>query len=155
MAALFESRHGDFRDYADAIPTFEGQIGAAYAIGETLLGIDVFDSDATFRKLAPKLLTSYALDAMEVERPGASPDTRAVKAFVQSVRAAAYQPSTRVGVGEMVRLSAGDLVGAAPQVDGCCVHLAAFRRHAFEDYGRDQRRPKAPMTRWRARARRR
>jgi hypothetical protein len=153
MAALFESRNDDFRDYLDAIPTFDDQIGAAYAIGETLLGIDVFDSDTTFRKLAPKLLVSYALDAMEVERPGAPPDSRAVSAFIQSVCAAEPQPSTTVGIGEMVRLSAGDLVGAALQVDGCCVHLAAFRRQAFEDQGRDQGRPKARMTRSRARAR--
>jgi hypothetical protein len=105
------------------------------------------------RKLAPKLLASYALDAMEVEDTAASPDTRAVGAFIQSVRAAAHQPSTTVGFGEMVRLSAGDLVGAALQVDSCCVHLAAFRRQAFEDQGRDQGWPKARMTRSSARAR--
>jgi hypothetical protein len=155
MAALFESRNDDFRNYLDAIPTFDGQIGAAYAIGETLLGIDVFDSDATFTKLAPKLLSSYALDAMEVERLGAPPDSSVVNAFIQSVRAAAHQPSTTVGIGEMVRLSAEDLVGAALQVDGCCVHLAAFRRQAFEDHRRDQSPPKARMTRSSARARRR
>jgi hypothetical protein len=152
MAALFESRHDDIKDYLDAIPTSDGQIGAAYAIGETLLGIDVFDSDVTFRKLAPKLLASYALDAMEVEGTAESPDTRAVNAFIQSARAAAHQPSTTVGIGEMIRLSAGDLVGAALQVDGCCVHLAAFRLQAFEDQGH-QGRPKARMTRSSARAR--
>jgi hypothetical protein len=155
MAALFESRHDDVRDYLDAIPTSDGQIGAAYAIGDTLLGIDVFDSNATFRKLAPKLLASYALDAMEVEGTAASPDTRAVDAFIQSVGAAARQPSITVGNGEMIRLSASDLVGAALQVDGCCVHLAAFPRQAFEDQGRDQGWPKARMTRSSARARRR
>jgi hypothetical protein len=64
-------------------------------------------------------------------------------AFIQSVRAAAHQPSTTVGVGEMVRLSAGDLVGAALQVDGCCVHLAAFRNQAFEDQDIAQAQPKA------------
>ena len=80
-------------------------------------------------------------------------DARAVNAFIQSVRAAARQPSTTVGIGEMVRLSASDLVGAALQVDGCCVHLAAFRRQAFENQGRDQGRPKARMTRSSARAR--
>jgi hypothetical protein len=155
MAALFESRHYDVRDYLDAIPMSDGQIGAAYAIGDTLLGIDVFDSDVTFRKLAPKLLASYALDAMEVESTAASPDTRSVNAFIQSVRAAAHQPSPTVGIGEMVRLSAGDLVGAALQVDGRCVHLAAFRNQAFEDQGHDRGRAKARMTRSSARARRR
>jgi hypothetical protein len=155
MAALFERSHDDIQDYLEAIPTSDGQIGAAYAIGETLLGIDVFDSDVTFRKLAPKLLASYALDAMEVEGTAASPDSRAVNAFIQSVCAAAHQNSKTIGMGEMVRLSASDLVGAALQVDGCCVHLAAFRHQAFEYQDRDQSRPKARMTRSSARARRR
>jgi hypothetical protein len=92
---------------------------------------------------------------MEVEDTAASPDPRAVDAFIQSVGAAAHQPSTTVGIGEMVRLSAGDLVGASLQVDGCCVHLAAFRNQAFEDQNRDQARLKARMTRSSARARRR
>jgi len=155
MAALFERHHDNFREYLDAIPTFEGQVGAAYVIGETLLGIDVFDSDVTFKKLAPKLLASYALDAMELEHPVASPDPSSVNAFIQSMRAAARQPSTTVGMAENIRLSATDLVGAALQVDGCCVHLAGFRRQAFEDQDPNQRAPKARMTRSSARARRR
>ena len=155
MGAMFGSRHDDLWSYLDAIPTFNGQIGAAYAIGRRLQGIDVFDSDVTFRKLAPKLLASYALDAMELEHPAAPPDSSAVNAFIQSVRAAAHQPSTTVGIGEMVRLSAGDLVGAALQVDGCCVHLAAFRLQAFEDQDHDSWKPRARVTRSNARARRR
>jgi hypothetical protein len=155
MAALFESRHDDFGEYLDAIPTLHGQIGAAYAIGETLLGVDVFDSDVTFRKLAPKLLASYALDAMEVERPAAPPDSSSVNAFIQSMRAAAREPSATVGMGENIRLSASDLVGAALQVDGCCVHLAAFRHQASEDQGPDQSRPIERMTRSSSRAHRR
>jgi hypothetical protein len=147
-------RHDDVQDYLDAIPTSDGQIGATYAIGETLLGIYVYDSDTTFVKLAPMLLVSYALDAMEVEGTAASPDTRAVSDFIESVRAATHEPSPTVGMGEMVRLSAGDLAGAALQVNGCCVHLAAFRRRAFEEHCRDQGPPKARMTRSSARARR-
>ena len=52
-----------------------------------------------------------------------------------------------------MRLSANDLVGAALQVDGCCVHLAAFPLQAFEDQGH-QSRPGARMQRSSARARR-
>jgi hypothetical protein len=155
MGAMFDSRHDDLWSYLDAIPTFNGQIGAAYAIGRRLQGIEVFDSDVTFRKLAPKLLASYALDAIELEHPAAPPDSSSVNAFIQSVRAAAHQPSPTVGVGQMVRLSASGLVGAALQVDGCCVHLAAFHHQAFEDQDRDPGKPKARATRSSARARRR
>jgi hypothetical protein len=154
MAALFEDCRDDLRDYLNAIPTMDGQFGAVYAIGDRLVGIEVFDSDATFKKLAGKLLASYALDAIELQRFGEPPNAGAVRAFIDSVGAAVRQPSPTVGLGEMVRLSANDLVGAALEVAGDCVHLAAFRRHAFEDQRRDQDLPGARMSRSSARARR-
>jgi hypothetical protein len=128
MAALFESRRDDLRDYLDAIPTTDGQLGAAYAIGDSLVGIEAFDSDMTFKKLASKLLGSYALDAMELKHFGEPLDGGAIRAFVQSVCLAARQPAATVGIGATVRLAANDLVGAALEVAGGCVHLAAFRR---------------------------
>ena len=92
MAALFESCHDDLQDYLDAIPTLDGQFGAVYAIGDSPVGIEVFDSDATFKKLAGKLLVSYALDAMELKHFGEQPNAGAIHAFVESARSAARQP---------------------------------------------------------------
>jgi hypothetical protein len=148
MAALFESRRDDLRDYLDVIPTFDGQLGAVYAIGDSPVGIEVFDSDATFKKLAGKLLASYALDAIELNRHGTPPDACAVDAFIKSVCAASQQRSATVGIGEMMRLSANDLVGAALEVAGGCVHLAAFRCQAFEIAGTRMSRSSARAGRW-------
>lgn len=154
MAALFESCRDDLQDYLNAIPITDGQLGAAYAIGDSLVGIEAFDSDTTFKKLADKLLASYALDAMELKRFGDSPDVGAVRAFVESVCAAARQPAATVGIGATVRLAANDLVGAALEVAGGCVHLAAFRRQAFEDQRPGQNLPEIRMARSSIRARR-
>ena len=137
MAALFESCRDDLQGHLDAIPSSDGQVGAVYAIADSLVGIEVFDSDTTFKKLAGKLLGSYALDSIELNRHGEPPDACAVRAFIGAVCAAARQRSATVGIGETVRLSAGDLVGAALEVTGGCVHLAAFRRQVFEDQRRD------------------
>jgi hypothetical protein len=106
----------------------------------------------TFKKLAGKLLASYALDAMELKHLGEQPDADAVRAFIESVRAATRQPLATIGIGETVRLSANNLVGAPLEVTGGCVHLAAFRRQAFEDQRRDQGLPGARMSRSSARA---
>ena len=145
MAALFESCRDDLRDYLDAIPTSDGQFGAVYAIGDSPRRHRSFRLDVTFKKLAGKLLASYALDAMELNQPGEPPDAGAVRAFIESVRAAARQRSATVGIGETVRLSANDLVGAALEVAGGCVHLAAFRRQAFEDQCGDRGLPGTRM----------
>jgi hypothetical protein len=154
MAALFESCRNDLGEYLDAIPTRDGQVGAVYAIGDSLVGIEVFDSDTTFKKLAGKLLASYALDAMELKRFGEPPNAGAVHAFVESVCVAARQPAATVGIGATVRLAADDLVGAALEVADGYVHLAAFRRQAFEDQSSGQALPEARISRSSARARR-
>lgn len=133
MSALFDTYRDDLQDYLDAIPTQDGQAGAVYAIGDSLVGVDIFDSDMTFKKLAGKLLASYALDAMECVSPSEPPDISAVQGFIASVGAAARQPATAVGMGLSVRLAASDLVGAALDVAGGCVHLAAFRRNDAKD----------------------
>jgi hypothetical protein len=154
MAALFESCCDDLGDYLDAIPTSDGQVGAVYAISDSLVGIEVFDSDTTFRKLAGKLLASYALDAMELKRFGEPPHAGAVRAFVEAVCVAARHPVATVGIGASIRLSADDLVGAALEVTGGCVHLAAFRRQALEGKSSGQGLPEARLSRSSARARR-
>ena len=154
MAALFESCRDDLRNYLGAVPATNGQLGAAYAIGDNLVGIEVFDSDATFNKLAAKLLAGYALDAIEVKRPGTPPDVGVVRAFVESVCIAARHQAATVGIGATVRLAANDLVGAALEVAGKCVHLAAFRRQAFEDRHSDRGMLEARMLRLSARAHR-
>jgi hypothetical protein len=139
MAALFEDRRDDLQDYLDAIPTLDGQFGAVYAIGGIVVGLEVFDSDKTFKRLASKLIASFALDAMELDQPGDLPDTDTVRTFIDTVRTALRRRSATVGVGETVRLSGDDLVGAALEVDGRCVHLSAFRRNAFKDQHSDAR----------------
>jgi hypothetical protein len=100
-------------------------------------------------------VTYMRTDAMELEHPGAPPDSSSVNDFIQSVRATTHQASTTVGIGEMVRLSGGNLVGAALQVVGCCVHLAAFRYQGFEGQGRAPVELKPRMARSSARARQR
>jgi ARG and Rhodanese-Phosphatase-superfamily-associated Protein domain len=130
MRRIYESRQDDVRSYLDAIPIEADQIGAAYAIGGSLIGIEIFDADTTFKKLAGKLAASYALDAMELDEAAQPPDIDAARAFIQSVRSAQQERSATAGIGETVRLSTDEIVGAALEVDGRCVHLSAFDRNA-------------------------
>jgi hypothetical protein len=43
----------------------DGQVGALFAIGDRIVGFDLFDSADTCRKLLPKLVRSYAIDAID------------------------------------------------------------------------------------------
>jgi len=153
MAALFESRHDDMRAFADALRAEPGQFGAVYAIGSALIGVELFDSAATFGKAAEKLVTSYAIDAVEATSAAAPPDTAAVTTFLDQVGSATRDHSSSVGLGTNVRLSGPEVVGAGLVWEDSCIHLAAFRRP--EGVGNvDRRVSGARMQSWCSRARR-
>jgi hypothetical protein len=85
------------RGYVDAIPTQPGQIGAVFEIGGAVSGIELFDNEATFKKLVGKLARSYALDAIELPSDAAEPpDVGAVRSFVDAVRSAPQERATTV-----------------------------------------------------------
>jgi hypothetical protein len=110
-----------------------GQVGAVFLIAGVPIGLDVFDSPATWRRLAPKLIASYGLDAVDRgmadgvarEPQHARQATEDLLARVRALRAERY-PSA--GLGEDVRLSGPALAGGALVVDGRLVHLAVFAR---------------------------
>lgn len=126
MSAIYERRGDDLQSYLDGFGVSAGQVGAVYAIGGRIAGLDVFDAERTYVRLARKLISSYALDAMEEFTPSGNVTLDQVKAFLTALAAAASQRYPTAGLGENVRLEAPGLVGAVLDVDGSCVHLAAF-----------------------------
>jgi hypothetical protein len=133
MAEIFESRQRDLLDYLDAFPAMPRQVGAVYAIGRAIVGLEAFDAATTFARLARKLISSYALDAMECSDAADSPPIELVQAFIDAVRFAPSQRFMVAGLGETVRLSTDTVVAAALEVKGGCVHLTAFSRRTLGD----------------------
>lgn len=130
MSDLFESSRPTIDEYRVALEPARDQIGAAFFIGGTLLGVEVFDSPATFRKLSHKLVASYAVDAMEstvepLEEKSAVDDV--AKFLNQAILSDLNRLPTQA-VGDTLRLDGSELIGAALEVHDHCVHLCAFRR---------------------------
>jgi hypothetical protein len=60
-------------DFVAAVHPVEGQVGALFAVNGSPWGMDLFDSPATLGKTLPKLVRSYALDAIDVATDKAMP----------------------------------------------------------------------------------
>ena len=128
MADIYEQRRAGVDGHVQRLAAQAGQVGALFAIGDRIVGLDLFDSSATYAKLAPKLVRSYALDAVDLEE--STQDRRAaiadVEAFLQRLEAADAESFPAVGLGEDLRAK-GDRIGAAALVhNGAAVHLCAF-----------------------------
>ncbi len=118
-------------DYSHYFSTLEGQSGAVFAINGKVVGLELFDSSETMKKLFPKLIHSYGLDALDRDRQPKSGKEAVcapedIDSFLKSLIEAKKEEFDAVGEGRDVRLSGKNLTGAALVVDDRVVHLSAF-----------------------------
>jgi hypothetical protein len=69
MADIYERFSGNVEEYVAALPPVPYQSGAVFALNGEIAGMDLFDVGSTLSSLLPKLVRSYALDAIETAAP--------------------------------------------------------------------------------------
>jgi len=138
MEAIFERHVGSIDEYVAGCRPVEGQVGALFFVGETLIGFDLFDRPSTLSKLLPKLVRSVAVDAIDAasmrskshDPASAGFDANAIRARAEQFLAVASEApqhvTAAVGLGEDLRLTAPRVAGAALVTDAHVVHLGAF-----------------------------
>jgi hypothetical protein len=126
MADLFQHAEQDVDAYVRAFSAVPGQVGAIFALDGKVVGLDAFFSPDTFAKLLPKLVRSYALDAIELP-PSPLPPADSAVSFLKQVAAAEVQASPAVGLGKTLRLKTAGIVGIGLRAESDLIHLAAFR----------------------------
>ena len=107
-----------------------GWAGALFAYGGKIRGLDLFDRPETLTRLWPKLVRSYAIDALEEAGGGEVPRADA-EAWLARAASPAMEGFASPGLGTDVRFETGDVVGAMLLVDDHPYHLEAFA--AFEE----------------------
>ena len=149
MADIYETAHDAIEEHVDALAaSAKGHVGAAFGVGGRLAGLELFDSPRTLDALLPKLVRSYALDAIEVRAAKPSrPSPARVTSFLESLRKAQAEPFPAVGEGDDVRVTGPGVSGAALVARGRVVHLSAFLMPggSLRPSGRVRRGPPFPM----------
>jgi hypothetical protein len=100
-----------------------GTIGFIAACGNRILGADLFGSKALYRKLERKMIRSYALDALEFQRPVKGDP--GVKDFLAAFQTTLHRGSNR-RLGRSSALKSRVLAGQALYHGRELVHASAF-----------------------------
>lgn len=130
MDDVFERHQVSLRDYEQAMQPVDGQTGALFFIGPSLISLDLFDCEATLRAMLPKVVQGNALDALDCARRGLQPPAPTLeqaRAFLNEVAATPVETYPAIGMGQDLRIRGGSLTGGGLEVDGRLVHLYAFR----------------------------
>jgi hypothetical protein len=128
MREIYRKRAADLDAYVDAFPPVDGQVGVVFAVHGTVGGVELFDHPDTLRRLLPKVVRSWALEAVGA-RPEAHdvPSKDSARAFLDAVGGAELRRHEGVGLGRDVRFAEGAIAGGALIHDEGLVHLCAFR----------------------------
>ncbi|NKN31793.1 ARPP-1 family domain-containing protein [Marichromatium bheemlicum] len=128
LGALYDDYAEFIGQYISALPPQPDQIGAIIAINERICGLELFAHPATLRELLPRIIASYALDAIEClsfkrrRAPLDAPGTLLDALTGAPVMSQPLHPGS-----ELLRLTVPGLSGGGLLVDGRLLHLHVYR----------------------------
>lgn len=127
MQDVYSSRRAPLEEYLDGVSVADNQIGAIFAINGDSAGMELFDSTDTFRTYLPKILRSYALDALanQTLSPTKAHDEEAAR-LLDSILELDAKSFPAIGLGQDLRLDSPTITGGALTQNGQVIHLAAF-----------------------------
>lgn len=129
MADVFDSHRTRLDDYVAAFESGPGQTGAVFAIDGRIEGIEMFDCPQTLAEMLPKLIRSYAIDAIEsVKSQKRNSTAEDAGAFIHELARARLEKYPAIGKGTEVRIDSPDLIAAGLIAEGRVVHMAAFAK---------------------------
>jgi len=128
MGAIFEDNKGRISDYVKAFTAVENQAGMLVMVGDDIVGLDLFDNKETLKKLMPKLVRSFALDAIELNTSKKyQPRTEDAEDLLKKTATANKSMHPAIGDGKNLRLQSEEVIGGALSLGYQMIHLSVFR----------------------------
>jgi len=128
MRDAYESKKEDLHGYVEAFSNIRNINGIAVFLDGVLVGIDLLSYTLAMDNLLPKIVGSYAMDALRGKKPEnqSEPKKDDVKKFISMAGRCSLEVHPSQGVGDDVRLSGKDIQGAALIAEETVIHLALF-----------------------------
>jgi hypothetical protein len=127
MRQVFEAKKKDLDEYLKAFVCVPGQKGLLTFIGKDVAGFDFISLNRAYGVLHPKLIKSYAVDALLIkEEKGEKPDPAKAKEFLAGVIKCGEKKYDSVGKGKDYRFEGEKVVGSALKLEKKVIHMAFF-----------------------------
>ncbi len=125
---VFKDHEEVLAGYVAQLSCVEEQVGAVFSIKGRVSGLELFDTADTCQLLMPKIIRSYALDAIDPGYRGyEASGISSAAGVIAKLTAAKYTTHKAVGEGDDFRFdSTPGIAGGALYARGRIVHLCAF-----------------------------
>ena len=139
MRDVYEAKGGDLDGYLKSFRLADGQKGVLVFVDGKPAGLDFVSRDAAFATLFPKLIKSYAMEALlvterrkrgrgkgDAEKTLAKPSAAEAREFLKRAAACEEKKYESVGLGWSYRYAGPGVVGSALAFNDKVVHMAFF-----------------------------
>ena len=141
MKDVYDAKGAELDDYLKSFRVVDGQKGMLVFLDGKPVGFDYVSRSGAFGLLFPKLVKSYAMEAMlaagtekrqDAEKKGEAkkgvngPSAGEARSFLAAAAACDEQKNEPVGMGSYFRYAGPGMVGSALAVDEAVVHMAFF-----------------------------
>ena len=136
MREVFESRENDLRGYLDAFQYVPHQRGIFVMVNGIAVGFDILSLSSAYEVMHPKLVKSYALDALLQKKEnadGASIDK--TKSFLKEATQCEEKRYESIGHGWDHRFEGKTIVGSSLVYQEKVIHMAFFKIDEEERVG--------------------
>ena len=127
MKDVFESKEKELDDYLNAFTLYNGQRGMIVMINGALMGFDILSLSSAYKVLHPKLLKSYAMEALlNKKKKNIQPLAAIAQGFLRDVTSCDETQHKSVGLGMDHRFEGKEKVGSALVHEDAVIHMAFF-----------------------------
>jgi hypothetical protein len=135
MKDVFEARKNDLDAFLKAIPPCPHQKGILVFINGKVAGMDIVSSESACATIHPKLLKSYAMDALLDKKRIRKVKKADAEKFLHEIFGCQEQKYKSVGLGWDYRFEAPQEVGSTLVSDDKVIHMAFFSVDEGEKIG--------------------
>lgn len=136
MRDVYKAKMSDLDEYLKAFPCLPHQRGLFTLIDEEVVGFDFISLESAYAQLHPKLVKSYALEALIRRKPKTKkPKKQKTVQFMHEALDSEEKKYDSVGEGKDYRYEGDEIVGSALKVGKKVIHLAFFRITESEKVG--------------------
>jgi geranylgeranyl pyrophosphate synthase len=126
MRDVYESKASSLAEYEKAFEPTPQQHGLLAFINGQVVGFDVLSRASAYQQLHPKLVKSYAMEAMQTEQ-SETPSISKAQAFLTATLDCTARHYTSIGYGDDHRFEGQAMVGSALVADETVIHIAFFK----------------------------
>ena len=124
--AMYVKYSASLDESVEQLNVCDGQVGAIFAVNGRITGLELMGTSTTFSSIYPKIVRSYAIDALDPEFKGYAGQPDDVRKFLSALTSLQTMEYPSIGVGHDVRLEGHGLQGAGLVVDNRVVHLSVL-----------------------------